>query len=467
MEDNMKNISIANENADQVNFQNKNLELADLKLSKSEEQVLPDDPKINIDKASEITSVESGAERDPFGVEQNSQKSNNLQAAINLFKSYIGGGILALPYIFFKTGYVLSTFALLLTAGLVFYSTMLLLELVHDTSNKPSNVTEVFKRTMGRKATLLYKFFLASYQLGICVSYAIFFTDFFQIAFDTGNMPSSRIIFACFSLSIIFPLSMIDNFHFFVKFSNIGNILIIITLIAIIQLDFTHMNKQELEASKHNLGTITHLPSFIGVSIFAFECIGNIFPIKNSMKNPEKFKNIFSIVSMIICVIYVLFSVICCISLGSKVNQIILMDLEKIQSFFYIFQAFYAIALILSYPIQFYPLVIIIEDIRLIKRIIIDASGKYNYKRYLIRFVLTLVVFALAFAIPKFASFLNFIGAFSGINIQFVFPIIAYHNTFKLIAPKWKIYLNIFVLLLGIVGSGFGVYDSLKELTKN
>lgn len=459
-------LSISNENHKQTNFKAiSKMELADLRNPQNLN--LEDIPIDAIQPIKNNENNDTQIESDnPLDQEQsNDQKSSAFQASINLIKSYVGGGLLALPYIFYQTGYVLSTITLIITGGLVYYSTMLLFELVQDTSNKIENVAEVFNRTMGRRSSLFYLFFLATYQFGICVSYAIFFTEFFQIAFNTESDPSSRILYACLSLVVIFPLSMINNFHFFVKFSNIGNILILITLIAILQLDFLNIDPEKLSSNEHNLGTFSTLPSFIGVSIFAFECIGNIFPIKNSMKEPEQFARIFKIVSIIVCVVYIMFSVINCISLGDRINQIILMDLQKIQSFFYIFQTFYAVALILSYPLQFFPLVIIIEDINIINRVIKTNDG-YNNKRYLVRFFLTLIIFALAFLVPKFASFLNLIGAFAGINLQFVFPIIAYHNTFKLVAPKWKIYLNIFVLILGIICSGFGVYDSIKELSK-
>ena len=461
MEDNMKKVGIHDNNSDQVNFKNTSLELVDFPPQKNME--VNNLESIKIDNNPEKIDSESVIERDPFG--KVDQKSSTFQASMNLLKSYVGGGILALPYIFFKTGYLLATFAMILTAALVYYSTLLLLELVADSGNKPVNVSEVFNRVLGRKASIIYKFFLGTYQMGICISYAIFFTDFFQVAFGTENIPSMRIIFACFSLVIILPLSMINNFHFFVKFSNIGNLLILITLIAIIQLDFTHLYTKQLNFNEHNFGTFTHLPSFIGVSIFAFECIGNIFPVKNSMKEPEKFKKMFSITSIVVCLVYIVFSVICCVSLGVKINQIILTDLEKIQSFFYIFQTFYAVALILSYPIQFYPLVIILEDNYVINKYI-TTKGKYNWKRYVVRFIVTLIIFVLAFAIPKFASFLNLEGAFAGINLQFVFPIIAYYSVFKLMAPKWKINLNFAVLVFGVIGSGFGIYDSIKEMSE-
>ena len=443
MEANMKQLSIINENSDQTNFRS-NLEIADIKIQKDE--------------------FISTNDRDPFEPVDSNEKSTVFQASINLFKTYVGGGILALPYIFYKTGFVLATFALILTASLVFYSTLLLMELIKDSGNKPVQVTELFNRTMGRKASMIYKFLLINFQLGICISYAIFFTDFFQIAFQTQESPSTRIIFACLSLIIILPLSMINSYSFFVKFSNLANILIFITLIAILQLAFSELYSNELVSNEQNLGHITHLPSFIGVSIFAFECIGSIFPVRNSMKEPEKFPKVFCFISLIVCVIYILFSVICAASLGHKLNQIVLMDLEKIQSFFYIFQTMYAIALILSYPLQFYPIVILIEDSAYFKKIVLEKH--YKLKTYSVRIMLTLIIFALSFAIPKFASFINLVGAFAGINIQFVFPIIAYHNTFKLVAPKWKIYLNIGVLVLGVIGSGFGIYDSIKEMSE-
>lgn len=416
------------------------------------------------DKTENNSNIEDKEEIDLDSFPADSQKSTTFDAGVNLFKSYIGAGILALPYIFFKTGYLLSSAFMLLTAVLVYYSTTLMFELA-KTQKQPVSFTNIFRNSLGNTLTNVYKFFMAVYILGLCVSYTIFFTDFFQIAFNTQNMPSYRIIFACFSLIIIIPLSLVNNFHFFVKFSNMGNALIIATLIAILGLVFSEMTGKDLTKNETDLANFESLPSFIGVSIFAFECIGNIFPIKNSMQEPQKFGKVFRNISIVTCIIYILFSVFCCLAFGSKINQIILIDLEKVQSFFYLFQAFYAVALILSYPIQFYPLALIVEDIPFVRKFIL-LNRKNFLKRNMFRLGLTGIIFAFGFLIPKFAAFLNLIGAFAGTNIQFVFPILAYQVYFKGKISRRKSALNVFCLAAGVIGSCFAIIDSMKELTQ-
>ena len=67
----------------------------------------------------------------------------------------------------------------------------------------------------------------------------------------------------------------------------------------------------------------------IGTSIYAFEAIGLVFTIRNSLKNPEDFKSIFRNVNIFVTTLYVSFAVLGSIALGHNMEEIILFSMPK------------------------------------------------------------------------------------------------------------------------------------------
>ena len=109
-----------------------------------------------------------------------------------------------------------------------------------------------------------------------------------------------------------------------------------------------------------------------------------------------------------------------------------------------------------------FPAINIIENINFVKNFIDKENRKYM--KYAPRFVITLIIFVMASIIPKFSTFLNLIGSFSGTAIQFIFPILAYQVFFRDMINKWQTFFNYFCLTAGILGGAFAVYDSVIDL---
>ena len=81
--------------------------------------------------------------------------------------------------------------------------------------------------------------------------------------------------------------------------------------------------------NEHNLVDFVNLAGFLGIAVYSFEAVGTMFYVKQSMQNPEKFENMFYVVSIAICALMIVFSTICSIAWGNSLNQIVLIDLEK------------------------------------------------------------------------------------------------------------------------------------------
>ena len=134
----------------------------------------------------------------------------------------------------------------------------------------------------------------------------------------------NRLFLVFISLIIIVPMSLISNYHFFLKYSKIGSILSIISLAALLYYSFEKIGKSIIK-NEGDIANFSKFPAFLGVSIFAFESVGSILAIRNSMKKPQDFDKIFYKITLSISFIYIIFAVICCLALGSTINQIILL----------------------------------------------------------------------------------------------------------------------------------------------
>lgn len=67
----------------------------------------------------------------------------------------------------------------------------------------------------------------------------------------------------------------------------------------------------------------------LGVSIYAFEAVGLVFSIRNSLEDVSKFPKIFRNVNIVICTLYILFACAGVIAMGHTMNEIILFSLPK------------------------------------------------------------------------------------------------------------------------------------------
>lgn len=81
-------------------------------------------------------------------------------------------------------------------------------------------------------------------------------------------------------------MTLINNMAVFVKVSAFANVLIIMTLTYLITYAtyLIYIQTPEFEEAKHNSFNIKNAPTVIGVAIYAFEAVGVLLTVKNSMK---------------------------------------------------------------------------------------------------------------------------------------------------------------------------------------
>lgn len=118
--------------------------------------------------------------------------------------------------------------------------------------------------------------------------------DFFEYAFYEADHPPlhHQLVYLAFAMCIIVPMTLINNMAIFVKVSAFANVLIVMTLgcVTCYAVDAIASGTPESVAARNSPFHIENTPTVIGVAIYAFEAVGVILTLKNSMEKIEKFK---------------------------------------------------------------------------------------------------------------------------------------------------------------------------------
>lgn len=100
---------------------------------------------------------------------------------------------------------------------------------------------------------------------------------------------------------------------------------------------------------------------FVGVTILAFEGIGLTIPIQESMIRPNDFPKVLFMVIITISTIFSFIGSLGYLTFGQDIETIIMLNLPQNSPAVIMIQLLYAIAILLSMPIQIFPAVRLIE----------------------------------------------------------------------------------------------------------
>ncbi|KAL4491893.1 hypothetical protein ABPG72_006148 [Tetrahymena utriculariae] len=430
------------------------------------------------------------------------EKSNNWEAFLNFMSSMIGTGVLAIPFAMYQSGYVLGTIIIIALGYFSFKQIQCLLEIVDHRieririkSNdnliqvqKAENINyqELIFDILGQKSMLFGEYCLVLYQVGACISYIIFFSQFLNEAAKYSGFHISQFISVLITLLILIPFQFIDNIH---HFSNLG-------LYCLLSFFFcaTLMFYDAFYIFKNPSSTIYYdrwysfkeSGNLIGVATYAFEGVGLVFHIKQSMKKKNDFNKILSFTMLICAITYILFGVVGVLAYGPKLNQIILMNIPYDGWVSLFCKVGYALGKLLCIPLCLFPCYEIILkyfNLCLEKKISFeqledleqqDTALNHQFKekcsQYLYRIVILIIMTLIALFIPQFSYFLSFIGGISGLAIQFVIPSILYIEYFFKQQNQHEnnksFYTQVYHFLMAIAGTFLFIFVTYSSIVK-
>jgi len=430
--------------------------------------------------------------------------SPGLRNAMNIFISFIGAGILGLPYAFKKAGLFEGAIVMIFVACCSIKAMLLLIDCKYKVekvlgpqrtalssvkiskgrsytplkeddeddrsssksstrSNSPvvskntsTSYSDVAFATFGILGRYLVEASIVLSQIGFCCAYLIFITE------NISWRGLSKKTFLTFLLPLELLLTMIPDLKSLQGTSSIANFSNIVAFLVAFYFDLEHYH---LASNEHRREfSISEFPFFFSIAIYCFEGAGMILSLEQSMPDQLRstFKGLFIKTLTFVTTIYIMFGIAGYLSFGPDTKEIITLNLEPEGGidFALIVKVCLCFSLFFTYPVMMFPVTKIITP-KVQQLITIEETTLF---RLVLRFILVSITGIIVIVIPNFANLMSFIGATCCTLLAFILPALCHLILFKNDLDKFQIFLDIFLILVGIIGSILGSYDALMHI---
>ncbi|KAH3668650.1 hypothetical protein OGAPHI_002404 [Ogataea philodendri] len=287
------------------------------------------------------------------------KKTTNQKAFLLLLKAFVGTGVVFLPKSFSNGGLLFCNLMIVAFSVISYYCFLILIRCTERV--RVSGYGDVGLKVVGRNLQLLILGSLALSQLGFSSSYVVFVAENFKVVANSVLATDHGVgFFVAIQLLIFLPLSLTRNISKLSFTALIADAFILLGLVYIYFCSTAHLvlNGVSPKVSMFKSDTWS---LFMGTAVFAYEGIGLIIPIRESMAHPDQFERLLVLVMAVVTVIFVTLSTISYLSFGDDVKTVILLNFPQ-TTLALVVQVCYAIAILLSTPLQLFPAIKIFEN---------------------------------------------------------------------------------------------------------
>mmetsp|Transcript_7127 Transcript_7127/g.19098 ORF Transcript_7127/g.19098 Transcript_7127/m.19098 type:complete len:476 (-) Transcript_7127:159-1586(-) len=328
-------------------------------------------------------------------------KSTTAQALVNVVKTYIGAGVLGLPYAFRLGGILGGSALMLVLCVLSTYCIHCVIRCkrtprdavareatphdgVKDAGTLASERTSLVSRgaiavkppevhsfadigllAFGPKGSLVVEVVVLTCQVGFVCAYLIIIGETIE---SVGVQLSKSTIIVFTAVPLVF-LSWVRSLKYFAPLSAVVLCVFALgaTTILVEGLRFhsdTISRGTDIRALTVYFLRFDRLPLFFGTAVYSFEGINLAIPIEDSMLYPRRFGRTLNQGMVIVTVIFVGFGATTYYCFGGRTDPVILLCLELAKSSRELqvaVQLAFCVVLFLTFPIGMFPIVQIVE----------------------------------------------------------------------------------------------------------
>lgn len=343
-----------------------------------------------------------------------------------LLKAFVGTGVLFLPKAFYNGGLSFSIIVLSLFALLSWWCYLILV--FTKVATKVSGFAEIGLKLYGPWFQRLILSSIVISQIGFAAAYIVFTLEnlrAFTANVSLYDVTDINIVwFILLQVVIIVPLSLIRDItklSLLAVFANVFILTGLVTIVYFMLYQWLGVNHGHFGKNIEYLFNESEFSLFIGTAIFAFEGIGLIIPIQESMIHPNNFPRVLGQVILTIAVIMIMVGSLGYLTFGDKIKTVVLLNLPQDSPMIIITQLLYSLAILLSTPLQLFP------AIRLLESKMIFGSGKSSPSvKWLKNLFRTLFVVFIAYIAyiggQNLDKFVSFVGCFACIPLVYMYP---------------------------------------------
>ncbi|KAI5963666.1 AVT4 [Candida pseudojiufengensis] len=306
-----------------------------------------------------------------------------------LLKAFVGTGVLFLPKAFANGGLIFSISLLIFFAILSWWCYLILV--ITKNKTKVSGFAEIGLKLYGPWLQKLILFSIVISQIGFVAAYIVFTSENLRAfvlnvlnLLDITDLNDLEFEFPIYwfillQVIIVIPISLIRDITKLSISAVLANLFIMMGLVIImyfINYEFIIMDNFKFGPNIEFFFNKEDFSLFIGTAIFAFEGIGLIIPIQESMIYPQNFPKVLYKVMITITLMFIIIGTLGYLTFGSHIKTVILLNLPQDSILIIMTQFFYSLAILLSTPLQLFPAIRLIES----KLFSLNSSGKISKK---------------------------------------------------------------------------------------
>jgi proton-coupled amino acid transporter len=440
--------------------------------------ILPKDgaePELDafIDKAgTDDQEKQSGVDQEQLDAmfdadELNETKSDFRGTFGNSMLSFIGAGMLSLPYAFRQVGLLCGTLSMLVVGVLCLYAMILLIEckyiILTTTGRKIVSYGDIGGLLFGKAGEGIINIAIAISQVGFAISYLLFIGS--NVHSEYG-IDEHTVVFCCMPVLVL--LSWIPDMKSLAPLSGaaIGSNFFgqFVVYIFAFQVLFTTGPPPEIEY----IWTNTSLPFFIGVCVYCYEGVAMVLLVEDAAKDKRGFKGTLTIVVVVYTVACVAFGAIGYMAFGEATADVITLNLGE-TTFSLLTKVSLCVGLYFTFPMMMYPPTGIVEKLLLGAA----AEGKNAtpttaHCKLAIRSSMVLMTGAIAVGCPGFGDFISLVGssicALLALVLPAIFHIVLVTKQGGKEVSAFAMGLDLFVLIFGIAFGVLGTLDAVERL---
>ncbi|KAL7533621.1 hypothetical protein ACHAXR_005355 [Thalassiosira sp. AJA248-18] len=382
------------------------------------------------------------------------------QVAVNIFISFVGAGLLGLPYAFSRSGWFLGTLCLTAVSSGNVYAMLLL---VKCRKNLEANgymgikgYGDLGREVMGPRGEVLVNVCLVVSQAGFATAYLIFIAANIG-SITNGNAGRALIIYVCVPI-----LSLLVQFRDMKKlspFSLVADVANLMGLSCVIFQDFEYYTHSDTIKTVDFAGIIY----VTSVCIYSLEGVGLILPLESSCANREGFPKLLKQVILGITLLMAFFGTCGYVAFGDATISPISLNLKGESAAFV--QLALCLAIYLTYPIMMFPVSDVLENLFLSDS---NKPPRSYCPSRTFRICMVLMTATIAYTIPNFGKFLELVGASICTLLGFILPCAFHIKVFGRSGLKlWELVLDVCIIILGVFFGTLGTIEAIMKLMED
>ena len=276
-----------------------------------------DDDGVELLNLRQPSDGSSGAHGRGGGHGMSRGKVTNLRAFTHILKSYIGSGVLGLPYAYAQGGMIAAMTGMVTVSVMSTLCVFMLLDCKRKLPGRVRTFGDVGYGAMGRSGHVIVELTVVLSQLGFSCAYLIFVSQNLFLYVKLALTSEASIVWTL--VPILVALSWIPSLDILAPFAVLALALIFGGLGAVA------WHAAPLVGSGPDVQSYipSTLPIFIGMAIYAFEGIGLALPIENQMLHPESFKMVWTCGMLVVTATYIGFGAFCYSCYGDEVASVL------------------------------------------------------------------------------------------------------------------------------------------------